>query len=189
MRNKHFTPGIVSMMKKNVCLFLILWLMPIFCFAEDTLIFNGRVSVSVTADNLNVKNEIESNISRELRSLGDIIVTHDQPGWLLSIVAKETTNQRGDKTGYAISTTVLEPFQRKYMLDAVNVDDKTKDLLFKGTANLYYYINQWISLGGPDDLKNMCNSLVAKFDSENLKPSRDLKQTLEKLKGKIREKK
>ncbi len=56
--------------------------------------------VSVTCDNENIKNSINSNVKRELRSLTDvIIVEREKATWFIEIVAIENHYVSGKKSG------------------------------------------------------------------------------------------
>lgn len=162
-------------MRKIVCLLLVAYLLPLICFAQEIKPFSGRVSVSVSASD-NIKGEIESYISRELRSLGDIVVTDDNPRWILSIVALESTTKGGYKSGIELSIVILEPFDNSYLLNQVN--ETSKELISTMTSGLHSYSGHWLRVGSPEDLRSICNGIVADFDTQHIKPSRELWQKI-----------
>ena len=163
-------------MKKIIYLLLFLWLLPIICFAQELQPFSGRVSVSVSAND-NIKGKIESYISRELRSLGDIIVTDDNPRWILRIVALESTTKGGYKSGIDISVVILKPFNNDLIISIISqVDEKSKEVVSLLTSNLYSFSDHSLRVGAPEDLRSICSGIVADFDTQHIKPARDFWQ-------------
>ncbi len=164
-------------MKKGYYVIFFLFLLPLICFAQKTQSFSGRVGVYVSA-NENIKGEIESYISRELRSLGDIIVTDSNPRWILNIVAMELLTKGGYKSGVVLSVIILEPFDNG-LVKTLLVDKTDRQMCVLLTSNLYYYPKgHWLRVGAPGDLRNLCNGIVADFDTEYLKPARNLWQKI-----------
>jgi hypothetical protein len=143
--------------------------------AEDLQPFSGRVQVSVSA-NESIKGKIESYLSRELRSLGDVVVTDDNPRWILSVVALESESKSGYKTGVDLSVVILEPFNNQFFVDMV--PEKSKELASSMTSSLYSYSGHWLRVGAPEDLRSICNGIIADFDSSELKEARDFWQMM-----------
>ncbi|MBO2568535.1 hypothetical protein [Shewanella algae] len=143
--------------------------------AEDLQPFSGRVQVSVSASDT-IKGKIESYLSRELRSLGDVVVTDDNPRWILSIVALESESKSGYKTGVELSVVILEPFNNQFVVNMV--PEKSKDLVSGMTSSLYSYSGHWLRVGAPEDLRSICNGIIADFDSSELKEARDFWQMM-----------
>lgn len=161
-------------MKIKISFLIIFWFLPILCSAQELQPFSGRVSVSVSAND-DIKGKIESYISRELRSLGDIVVTDDNPRWILSIVALESTTKSGYKSGIEISVVILEPFDNSLVISQVN--EKSKEFVSTMTSGLHSFSGQWLRVGAPEDLRSICNGIVADFDSQHIKPARDFWQS------------
>ena len=159
---------------KSYFIFFI-WLFPGVCFAQDLQPFSARVAVGVTADG-NIKGQIESYISRELRSLGDIIVTNDHPDWILNIVAMESKTRSGYKSGIVLSIVILEPF--KEYSAAFQVDIKSHEMFYKYVTSLHEVSGHGLRTGSSEDLKSICEGIVADFDSKHLKNSRKIWQEL-----------
>jgi len=155
----------------------------LFCFcissspvvAEDLQPFAGRVQVAVSASD-SIKGKIESYLSRELRSLGDIVITDDNPRWILSVVALEAESKGGYKTGVVLSVVILEPFNNQFVVNMV--PEKTKELVSGMTSSLFSYSGHWLRMGAPEDLRSICNGIIADFDSIELKSARDLWQKM-----------
>jgi hypothetical protein len=158
-----------QLMRIKTYIILFVMFLPAVCLAQDLKPYSGSVVV-VNADD-NIKGKIESYISRELRSLGDIVVVYDRREWILYISALKIKSQSGNKAGIVISSIVLKQFNNKFILDAVR--DDVKEFVSKSTSDLIEYHNDWLTLGNTDDLKRMCNSIVARFDTKHIKPERE----------------
>jgi hypothetical protein len=143
------------------------------CLARDLHPFSARVSVSVFA-NEKIKGLIKSYISSELRTLGGIVLTDVNPRWVLSIVALESETKGGLKMGVILSTVVLEPFDNRYVVSQVL--PKSKEVVSSFTSGLYRYSEHWIHTGALRDLKTMCGTIVANFDSNHIRPVRDSRE-------------
>jgi hypothetical protein len=166
-------------MKMGILFFFVFFMFPITCFSVESKPFSARVSVSVSADK-NIQGQIESYITRELRSLGDVIVTDDNPRWTLSIIALTTANVRGQKTGIAMSIVILEPFCcSEYVANQVPEDVKVSISLL--TMGLYGYSDHWLRICSPEDMRSLCTGIVADFDSKHLKKAREALQILNNI--------
>ena len=73
--------------------------------------FSARVQVYVQADNESVKSKVVSYVNRELRSLGDVVVTDNEPQYTLDIILLEVQFESQTPTGsIALSTVLTTPF-------------------------------------------------------------------------------
>jgi hypothetical protein len=157
-------------MRIKACVaFLLLCSFPIISLAEDLAPFSAKVSVSVTAQD-NIKGLIESYIGRELRSLGDIVVSDDNPRWIISILAIEQASRSGQKLGVVMSTAITESFDNGLILDKVSAD--RKEIVSFLTTGLCHVSGHWINTGATDELRLLCDQTVAQFDSSVIKPAR-----------------
>ena len=161
--------GIGVKLMKFVWIFLFTSVLSLSVSAKESPPFLGRVQVSVSASD-SIKGKIESYLSRELRSLGDIVVTDDNPRWLLSIVALESESKGGYKTGVDLSVVILKPFNNQLLID--NAPEKSKEAISFLTSSLYSYSDHWLLMGAPEELRSICNRIIADFDSRYLNESR-----------------
>jgi len=157
-------------MKTRICMVFLLYLFPVVCLPQDLQPFSARVSVSVSA-NEKIKGLIKGYISSELRRVGGVVLTDVKPRWVLSIVALESETRGGLKLGVTLSTVVLEPFDNQYVVGLVS--RKSKEVVSSFTSGLYRYSDHWISTGASQDLKTMCEKIVANFGSNHVKPVKD----------------
>lgn len=159
-------------------------------FAEnyDWLKFNPKVKVDVSAND-NINGEIVSYLSRELRSLGDVIVVDEKPDWTISIVALELTNKGGNNTGVALSILILSKphspliemgINDLYRLKKINKFemDSLQQMINIDFGLVTEYEGHWLRTGSPDNLRDICNGIVADFDSKYLEPTREYFQKL-----------
>lgn len=135
-----------------------------------------RVQVSVSA-NENIKGLITSYINRELRGLRDVEIVYKNPRWLLQVVALEISTKGGYKSGVALSIVVLEQFDNSYLKSRMR-ETYEKNLVDLVTSNLYSVPNHWLRIGSEDDLRSICDGIVADFDTKHLEESRRLLRRL-----------
>lgn len=160
-------------LRTKICGAFLLCFLPAVCLAEDLDPFSTKVFVSVSA-NEKIKGVIKSYINSELRSTEGIVLTDVSPRWVLSIVALEVETKGGIRTGVVLSTVVLESFDNRYVVSQVL--PKSKEVVSSFTSGLYRYSDHWIHTGDLLDLKNMCDTIVAIFDTNHIKPVRESRQ-------------
>ena len=150
-------------------------LFPLICSAQTqkSKSFTCKVKVAVSGSD-NIKGEIKSFISRGLRSLGDVIVTDNNPDWLLSIVELETSTKNGYKSEVTLSVVILVPYDNKYILNEVS--EESKKYISLSTSDLYSFKEHWLRVCSSEDLRNLCNGIVADFDTEYIKYARNIWQ-------------
>ena len=137
-----------------------------------------RVQVAVSAPE-NIRGLIRSYITRELRSLRDVEIVDEHPRWLIQVVATEVSGKDGYKLGVSLSIAVLEKFDNSY-LKSLMLETYKKDLVVSLTSNLYSLPDLWIRIGSRNDLRNICDGIVADFDTQHLEVSRRVLRRLER---------
>ena len=161
-------------MKKAFFVILTLLIIAPSVQAQDSNPF--RVSVVVSADG-STKSRVESFISRELRSLGDVVVTNDNPEWTFSIVVIEPKLENGRRVGIVLSTVILRRFNNT--MTVYNTRDERKEFVSNITSNLYSLPDHLLNMG--TDLREICSEIVADFDSDKLKDARETKEIFKDL--------
>jgi hypothetical protein len=127
-----------------------------------------RVKLEISGND-NIKTEVSSYLSRELRALNDVVLVDDNPHYLISIVAVEVPSLSGYKTGVNLSVVVLKIFPNKWLdIWIMKLPDASKKGILDYTSNLYYFIDHSTIGGSSDDLQSMCKKIVATFDNETL---------------------
>jgi len=146
-----------------------------------------RAYCNIVCDD-DTKSEISSYIRRELRELNDVCIDSNCYGStkvFLTIVALKTETIFGEHNGYALSIVSQVDFSEN-LLEAVFFDTYTQlDSLTLETMLSPFYafmpsmkhtISHRIRVCDRNDLKEVCQKVVAHFDSEVLEPIRNSDQ-------------
>jgi hypothetical protein len=141
--------------------------------------FSCRISLDITADD-KIKGEISSYISRELRSLGDVVITGTDPALKIEIVALEV-NSGNSSVGYAISVLVSKPID-SFALDLIaSAPSSSEDKQFMRGVYLDYrkLVSHFVQTGPHSDLPLTCKKIVTTIDSDAIEGERKMWQTLQ----------
>ena len=130
-----------------------------------------RVEVVITAADEEVKNQIESYIKRELRALGDVIVTDTDAETVFRIMIRDVYQKDIDKEGqvYAGGTVVLIPM-KSFTEFCVKDSQAPEEELFTPenqwfpTAESMLLISSGIWTAGKEEIENASKGLVASLD-------------------------
>ena len=145
------------------------------------------VSVIVSAKDPSTKSLIESHIKRNLRGLGDVNV-NTYPGYTIHIVAIKIKNIGGNHTGYSIATAITSSSSVS-LYDGFT--DEMKKIIIPAEAKkkllepIEEFENLNLSIG--NDLKSMCEEIVADFDTEHLESARESLSAVKRILQKIRD--
>ena len=148
-----------------------------------------KLDISATDE---VKNQVYSYISRELRSLSDVKVVENDPNWTIQIVGGQVKNKLGENMGVALSVVILK---RTYVVEGllalsenvlqINLQElmekKSFDLkkaFINLTSGLSDIRGHLLRVGSTEDMQNICKSIVADFDAEHLKVEREMFQKM-----------
>lgn len=155
-----------------VCGFLLM-LSVVTTAKSDSKVF--RIYVEVDGDP-NITSLITSYITRELRSIGDIVVVDSKPEYKLIIAAVETKTTGGEKLGFSLAIVILEYYPEdiySYMLK-----EEDKDSFRSIMADICFFKRLLVMSGPYRSLRSICSEIVAEFDNEYLEPSRKLSQRI-----------
>jgi hypothetical protein len=138
--------------------------------------FSARVSIDVTAPQ-SIHSAISSYLTRELRELQGVQVVDSAAGYVLTVVAIETKSRGGQPTGVAMavhSASVFDSALVGWVLQMrgeklAESSRKAVDLL---TSRLQNPGQLELYVGADDDLKVLCERIVASFDTEMLEKRR-----------------
>src|SRR5579863_7160551 len=120
-----------------------------------------RVNLTVGGEELPMT-LTKSYASRELRALGDIVVSDDSPDYHLGLVVLSTVG------GYAISV-VTEQFSN--IKPHLKPETPAATVSWMQTYSLL--TGHWLVICPPSELDAAIKEVVANFDVHNLQPSRD----------------
>jgi hypothetical protein len=156
----------------------ILWLgllLPSLCQAQTNTTW--KVSLYVSINEPDLKDEVMSFLMRELRTLGDInIVAEDSsPEYSLRVTGFKTTNQGGKTTGYVFSVLFLQPISRG-LVDLI-LKDKLSSVDLKSAqasfANATFIKDSQLYTGPTDNVRKQCEDITVSFDRTVMQPARD----------------
>ena len=140
--------------------------------SEEQTEHRFRVQLFVSGHD-SIKGLVTSYINRELRSLRDVEIVYNNSDWELRIVAMETTSN-GRKIGVALSTVTLQMFNYQFL--AQLLPENYRKTVTRHTSDLQHYRRMSLSLGPDDDLRILCNEIVAEFDADYLEKERKSKK-------------
>jgi hypothetical protein len=123
------------------------------------------VKVTVSGDE-GVKSSVSSYLKRELRSLLDVDIVDDRYVLELSVIAMGIELAGFYKSGIAVSTVILTPFDACPSAGAQAPKLKQGSRL--ATSQTFLYPEQWLNIVSPNDLEKLCKDIVVKFDNKFL---------------------
>ncbi len=136
---------------------------------------------------------IEDYVSKELKSLGNIVVTFYQLDCAIDIVARKLNDGNNNGKGsYALSATIVDrvnsfPITRVIEeLDTIVPKIKAQPIVIKrlkelskelvgialNTAKIKSYQNGFLHIGSVGQLRELCSNIVDDFNKEYLKEKR-----------------
>jgi hypothetical protein len=128
--------------------------------------FQFRVEIEVTADD-SIKSEVSSYLNREIRSLGDVVITDNDPHLKISVLATENTVPKS----YVISVVTSTPFSDMWKQKlAGDLSERTKSFWVKFMSDKESINQHFVQIGS--DLSQVCKKVVALIDSEDIEPNR-----------------
>ena len=141
--------------------------------------FTCRISLDITAED-KIKGEISSYISRELRSLGDVVITNTEPDLKVEIVALEV-NSGNSSVGYAFSVLVSKPLD-SFALDLIASgpsSNEDKQLLRGAYIDYRKPVSHFVQTGPYSNLALTCKKIVTTIDSDAIEGERKSWQVLQ----------
>lgn len=169
-------------------------LFPFFCNAQIKKEF--EIYMAVSADNL-IESQAKSNLSRLLREFSDVTITDAYDcDYEVRIILIENSNKSGYKTGYTASINILKPltptdftfpiaqrltnetttdeddffqvFQNKQKIDTSYIYHGIADKIYQ--QGVYQPVNSFLFVD--DDLRSLCERIIAEIDTEIFEPDR-----------------
>lgn len=151
--------------------FLFINCLPILC--QEVKPKKIHVSLEVTGDN---KNIVYSYLTRELRSLNDVVIEDKDGRYELIFVVLEPHYKAGKKTGgIIIATAILDNYYKNVLkiIVAIFVKDKQhQETLNSSIDSLTSIRTLFVNSGSKDDLKQICEDIITKIDIEYLEEVR-----------------
>ena len=170
----NFLSRLHSLFLPAIGIFLLTSLFPV-VHAQQTVKaeFHTTVKLKVSADK-SIEHLITSYIKRELRSLGDvrIVEKYEDAMWQLELLGIEAEIRGGYQTGVVLTVLILRPFHNQPLLRVLPEEYRHRCNI--ATSGLHYFCNQWLRTGSSEDLRRICEKIVADFDSKYLEESRKM---------------
>jgi hypothetical protein len=188
---ESLAPSEASAMKRGsipIFAFLLLCGFPVLSDAQAPF----RVKLSLTAPD-SLKAQITSYLSRELRSLHDVVIVEQNHEYELVIIVVDLGTTEAYKIGIAISSVVLLPFDISEFTDKLvgklltsfaqhleltnigkDTIERTKDIY--STLPLYQVGDHQLRVASVNTLKSSCEDIIVDFDSRHLKLVRQMRQ-------------
>jgi len=153
--------------------------------------FSIRVMLEVRANEKNIEAELKSYLSRELRSLPDVLLVEKDYDWILGVSALCRDLREFQPyfylvfIGYTVTRTTLQADE--IALALVEPSSPTFYRLISGPCYNFVTTMPGLRIDARDGLKTACQEIVARFDQDCLEDSRknyqqlkDYKETQEK---------
>ncbi len=143
-------------------------------FADDPQPAAFRVDIEVTVSDEDLRDRIAKYLRNELRGLGDVEVTSDNPDFKVYSMVSEVRTNTGGRIAYVLGTSITSFFPDGYFDSILNKNLKNADEVAQKLEAVTVYRNQFISVSGPTeaDLIETVKNSVATLNKHILEPER-----------------
>jgi hypothetical protein len=150
---------------------------------EVTPKYSANVQLVVACDDESLKNQFTSFLSRELRSLGDIVLVGENPDYIMEVTVMKAITVGGTATGFVVETNISKPFDTRMLSDCSRfpgsclkgkVDDNRLMIIQVLTENTRRIIDATLRMGPLDKIQSTCQEIIADFDTKTLALDRRL---------------
>ena len=157
-----------------ICLFLLMSVS--FTGAQNNSQSKFIVRCVVNANEEGIKSEVASYLKRELRSLGDVVITEDvwNYDYKLDVIILQPKYKSSGTKAEQISCAYLGIKRFRVSDLTIKLPKEHFDTVFDLTWQLYSYPELFILEVGRErtELKLLCQEIVAEFDTKLLEPDR-----------------
>lgn len=123
-----------------------------------------------------IEHVFQDCILRELRSLGDVRLTKDNPQYRITVMALPNKT-RDEVIGFTFSILITRPFDKNVLrplLMSGNLGEREKRLLFVVGNNYEKIVKNSLLTCPPEELGRVCNEIVSGFNADLLEKDRRL---------------
>ena len=161
-------------MKTRVVAVLLAALLIAPAFADDSPPPAFRIAIEVTVADEDLRNRIAMYLRNELRSLGDVEVTSENPDFKVYSMVTEVRTSTGGRIAYVLGTSITSFFPDGYFDSILSENLRNADEVSQKLEALTVYRNQFLSVSGPSeaDLIETVTNSVAKLNIHFLEPER-----------------
>jgi hypothetical protein len=141
--------------------------------------FSTRVKLKVSAPEP-VRNAIATLISKELESLGDVIITDRNSNYNFTIMVIPNITEE-ERFGYTLSVLITRPLDiniLRPLLLSDKLDEKEKGLLIFLSSRYELIEKQALRTSSNEDIPKTCHEIVRGFNEDLIAKDRKLWQTL-----------
>ena len=146
--------------------------MPLLAQEETAPAF--RIAYDVNVPDEDAKERIGMYLRNELRNLGDVEITDENPDYKLFVMVMEMNSERGNRMAYILGISVASFFPDGYF-DTV-LDDRINNVgeVARRLEDVPVYEQQLMSLAGPEEahLIQTVSSSIAQLNRHVLEPQR-----------------
>jgi len=142
--------------------------------ADDTPPPAFRVALDVSVRGDDARERVSMYLRNELRGLGDVEVTSDNPDFKLFVVLTEMRSGRDNLMAYVLAISVTRFFPDGYFDTIFRGDLANIDEISRLLEAVPVYERQFVSLAGPTEanlIETVTNS-IANFNTHVLDPER-----------------
>ncbi|MEM7433429.1 MAG: hypothetical protein AAF351_16010 [Pseudomonadota bacterium] len=143
--------------------------------ADETAPAAFRVDVEVTVPDEDLRERVAVYLRSELRGLGDVEVTSENPDFKIYSMVSEVKTSTGDRIAYVLGTSITSFFPDGYFDSVLDNRMSNVDEVARLLEAVTVYRNQFISVSGPNevDLLETAANSVATFNAHILEPERN----------------
>ncbi len=134
-----------------------------------------RVAIEVTVSDEDLRDRVSMYLRNELRNLGDVEVTDENPDFKLYAMVTEMRSGTGQRVAYVLGISVVNFFPDGYF-DSI-LDDRLRnaDEIARKLEAVTVYRNQFLSVSGPEEahlIETAVNS-IARLNTHIFQPERE----------------
>jgi hypothetical protein len=158
---------------KKVALILLLTLP---CVAQTPAKYSTRVKLLVSGGNdESLRNQVNSFLGRELRSLGDVAIVNDQPDFVIAVLVNKPIE---GGSVVSVARLVSSPLNADLLTALFGSGEKGGDSQFQSLKRYITHGSQILDFslqtGNVSDVQNICKQMIVEFDTRQLDPERQL---------------
>ncbi len=147
-------------------------------FAQEETEPAFRIAYEVNVPDEDAKKRISMYLRNELRNLGDVEVTDENPDYKLFVMIMEMNSERGNRMAYILGISVASFFPDGYFNTVL--DDRINNVgeVARRLEEVPVYEQQLMSLAGPEEahlIQTVSNS-IAQLNRHVLEPRRQAKR-------------
>jgi len=129
----------------------------------------------VTVADEDLSDRVSMYLRNELRGLGDVEVTAENPDYKLYAMVSEMRTSTGGRIAYILGMSVTSYFPDGYFGSILSEKLKNADVISRKLEAINVYRNQFLSVSGPTEanlIETVSNS-VGKLNTHILEPARN----------------